>query len=222
MKIQVLEVDSQPTTVLYLKMYSSERKKTLFYLCSHGRHPRSFPPSTFHNLPSHPESQRQTIRDQSENWSQSAEKVTRQLGLLKAEEIDRIMKNCGGLDQCKQTDTGNVCVFLVQVLTVCGFVWAYLVCNGSEDHGVRHERVTVYQPLSLRKVLYRHSKHQFMVEPAQTQPACWRGNTASESSPRKWESCDKFIQSLLCSSHAGMYFSKSQKRPCLSTYRILH
>lgn len=41
-----------------------------------------------------------------------------------------------------------------------------LVCDGSEDHGVRHQRVSVDQPLRLGEVLHRDSEHQLVVEAA--------------------------------------------------------
>lgn len=43
---------------------------------------------------------------------------------------------------------------------------SYLVGDGSEDHGVGHQRVSKDEPLGLGEVLHRDSKDQLVVEPA--------------------------------------------------------
>lgn len=69
------------------------------------------------------------------------------------------------------------CVYEFVTFLQCRFVGVYLVCNGSEDHGVRHEGVAVYQPLCLGKALYRHSKHELVVEPAEESGAIYAFNS---------------------------------------------
>lgn len=53
---------------------------------------------------------------------------------------------------------------------------AYLVRDGSEDHRVGHERVSVDQSLRFREVLYRDSEHQLVVE-----PGWWKGSGEREA-----------------------------------------
>ena len=143
------------------------------YLCSHGHHPRSFPPSTFHSLLSLPEREkwRPTGEIRVRNRDERKESVLTAGVTNKKGKIDSIMKNCSQLKKCKHAAglCSNKPWEILDVCTLVGLLQrAYLVCDSCEDHSMGHERISIYQSLCLWKVLHWNSKHKLMVEPTHT------------------------------------------------------